>query len=348
MHTNWRATTSAPSSQSPIGQPLHGVGGEGPGVPSSSRRGGVPQMPAGRSASRSDLRPAGRAQLPIGAPVQRASGSTMGLPAGFPSRIDPGAWTIARRLHPEHAREIHRIVHEDGLAHVLLGDLVPRVSPQPGRPAIRLEGQALEALVALQRTGGLRQGLALLQCEAHQDAELGWMPAVGFLVNMPVLAEAAHLHRDVVADRTGDTRQPAADAIVAMLRAGDAAIDCLIESIVLGYGRSSGERFERHLFAGTAATDSEPMRAYIADQSRRLELAKPDAEVPAPQVPAFIKDDTVETKGLVDNYLVQGDAIQNYLHGACVQSSVRDCRDVDVAVTAAIAQAACWPRPAAR
>lgn len=344
MHIHWRAGSPSSSSATGAQAPARGPSaGDTPSSPAPGRERPL-HLPAGRGASASTSRPAGRGRLPSQPELPSPAGPAMGVPPGFPDTVQPAAWAIARSLPPEHAREIHRLVHEDGLGHVLLGDLVPRVSPQPGRSAIRLEGHALDAITALGRTAGWRPGVRLVYCEAREDPALGWLPATGFLVNEGVLREACEWHRDVIAARTGDAVSHPAHAVLGMLARGDAALDCVVESIVLGYGRSSGERFEQHLFAGGVADDSEPMKAYIAAHTRRIEQGKPDAEVPAPQVPAFVKDDAPETRGLVDNYLVQGDALQNYLHRACLQLGARDCGDVDLAATAAIAQAACVPR----
>lgn len=347
MHIHWRAGSPSSSSAAGTQDPSRATSvGHAPSSPAPGRD-RIAHLPAGRGASASTSRPAGRRPLPGHAHMPSRPASPMGVPPGFPDAVGPAAWAIARSLPPEHAREIHRLVHEDGLGHVLLGDLVPRVSPQPGRSGIRLEGHALDAVMALGEARGWRPGLHLVYCEARDDPELGWLPATGFLLNERVLREAGEWHRDVIAARTGDGVSHPVQAVIGMLARGDAALDCVVESIVLGYGRSSGERFEQHLFAGGVAADSEAMKVYIAAHNRRIEQGKPDAEVPAPRVPAFVKDDSPETRGLVDNYLVQSDALQNYLHRACLQSQARDCGDVDLAVTAAIAQAACVPRPTA-
>jgi hypothetical protein len=347
MHIHWRAGSPSSSSATGAPDPSRATSGGHASSPPASGRDRIAHLPAGRGASASTSRPAGRGRLPSHSHLLNRPASPLGVPPGFPASVEPAAWALARNLPPEHAREIHRLVHEDGLGHVLLGDRVPRVSPQPGRSAIRLEGHALDATLALGGTQGWRPGLRLVYCEARDDPELGWLPATGFLLNEHVLREACEWHRDVIAARTGDGVSHPAHAVLGMLARGDAALDCVVESIVLGYGRSSGERFEQHLFAGGVAADSEAMKVYIAAHNRRIEQGKPDAEVPAPRVPAFVKDDSPETRGLVDNYLAQGDALQNYLHRACLQLQARDCGDVDLAVTAAIAQAACVPRTTA-
>ncbi len=314
-----------------------------PPVGRPERPGDVQGFPARRSAS------PGQAGASSSARVSRQAPQIISrVPAGFPARISQRSIEIARSLSGEQAHEIHRLVHHDGLGHVLLGDLVPRVAARPGRAGIRLEGPGLDAVAALERVGGLRPGLALVRCEAHEDPDLGSLPAVGFLLDTRALQESADMHREVIAHRTGDRDSSPASAIVAMLGQGDAALDCVVEAIVLGYGRSSGEQFESNLAAGQPSLGNPAMDAHVEERLRQMAWEKPYASVPPPEVPDFIKANTSEVRELIDNYVVQSSALQDYLQVACEQTRAQGCEDFDLAVTAAVAEAACGSQPLRR